>query len=176
MIDVAFFAADSQGRSALASTSAGPYAALRLNGNFVALDGGTSSTPVWRPVSLPGLSDACASSPVGINRLFSDSDWQTLAATSDQDRRVSVFRTIFGAQSAGACTALTFAPLYGPCTACGSGETLLGMAVVHDPPFPDEAQTLCQRGGAVVGYRQHSADGGCGLEPLDLPAGMRMVI
>ncbi len=173
VVDLAFLSADSQGRSALAATSAGPYAALRLNGSFVALDGGASSTPVWRPVSLPGLSDACSSSPVSIDRLFSDPDRDTLAATSDQDRRVSVFKRNSVSQSASSCAALAFDPLYGPCAACGSGETLLGMAIEHDPPSPDEAQTLCQRGGAIVGYRQHSVDGGCGLEPLDLPVGMR---
>ena len=173
VVDVAFFAADSQARSALAATGAGPYAALRLNGRFVALDGGTSSTPVWQPVSLPGLSDACANSPVSIDRLFSDSDLEMLVATSDQNRRVSVFRRNSVPPSAGRCTALAFDPVYGPCAACGPGETLLGMGVEQDPPRPDEAQTLCQRGGAVVRYRQHSADGGCGLEPLDLPAGMR---
>jgi len=116
--DVAFVDAVLDRRSALAATTAGPYFAPRL-GAFIALDGGVATAPAWRPMALPGLSDACATTPAPIDRLFYDDVRRMLAATTDQDRRLSVFRRPFTEQTTNACAALAFDPAYGPCAACG---------------------------------------------------------
>ncbi|MDP1826138.1 MAG: hypothetical protein Q8L48_22925 [Archangium sp.] len=175
--DVAFLDDAFKRRSALAATAAGPYFAPR-RGPFIALDGGDSAAPEWRPVALPGLSDACAATPVPLDRVFYDAASRLLTATSDQDQRLSVFKHAPGEQPTSPCAALAFTPQYGPCPACGPGEQLLKVGS-GGASTNDLAVTLCLRaevdaGSSTVGYRHATPmDGGCGLEPLSLPAGVR---
>ncbi len=159
-------------RGALAATSAGPYFAPRGLGVFLALDGGASATPVWRPVALPGLSDACDGTPAPIDRLIYELNRHLLAAVADQDRRLSVFTRASSPQNLSPCGTLALDPAYGPCEACGPGEVLVKVGM-EEPIGDTDVVTLCRRmtadaGSEVVGYRHSSPDGGCARDSIAL--------
>ena len=177
--DVTFIEGQQRRRSALAATSAGPWFAPRVDNFFLSLDGGAATQPVWRPVALPGLSDGCGANPTSLDRLVYDEGTRMLAATTDGDRRLSVFKSTFTAPQPAACAALPFEPEYGPCVACGPGERLLQLGS-QSASFDDHVLVaVCQSAAgdagpsAVVSYRHHSLDGGCSLKPLDQPAAVR---
>lgn len=177
--DVVFIDELSNGRrAALAATSDGPYFAPRTTNagaGFVGLDGGPSTLPVWRPMALPGLSTCTNRTP--IERLAYEPARHVLAVTTEQDRRLSVFSHLQATQSISACADLDFVPLYGPCQACGAGEVLVKLGLQEGTPFNDNGFiALCRRdavdagAATVVSYKHRSLDGGCGLEPVGLPA------
>lgn len=163
-------------RSVLAGTSRGPYLAPR-SGAFLALDGGLSANPVWRPVSLPGLSDACSGTPTAIDRLAFDERRQLLSvATHQGQQQVSFFKRSDLSYTA-PCAALAFDTGYGPCAACAAGETLIRLGF-DESLNADSMLTFCQRteadaGVSVTSYRHQTLDGGCSLEPVSLPASAR---
>ncbi len=176
--DVAFIADGTNQpsrRSVMAATAAGPYFAPRTGDSFLALDGGLVGAPVWRPMALPGLSDACAPTPTPIDRLSFDREKAMLTATTGQDRLLWVFAGS-GPRQIGSCATVAFEPEYGPCTVCGPDEVLLKTAP-ENRNFPDRAVVaLCQRttadaGRSVVAYRHLSTDGGCSLDSLTVSSG-----
>lgn len=181
--DVAFIEETGTGasgrRSVLAATTQGPYFAPRAGSSFVSLDGGSSTTPEWRKVALPGLSDACASPPVALDRLAYDVTLRMLAVTSDQDRRLTFFKRPAGAPSTGPCSELAVDREYGPCSACGPGERLI--KVGSAPGSSADAHSvvaLCERarsdgGVELAAYLHQATDGGCGLVALPLPSSVK---
>lgn len=175
--DVAFIDEVLQRRSALAATSGGLYFAPRL-GAFLDLDGGTTNVPVWRPMALAGLSDACATSPVSVDRLAYDPARHILSATTGQDRTLRVFTRPLTPQNTTACGALEFDPVYGPCAACGQGEVLIKLGTEELSTMSDPTvMALCRRdsgdgGSTTVAYRHRSTDGGCSLAAVPLPLGV----